>query len=153
MPVATHTAQWVNNRRVSILRPRNVTDKMAAKIVYQRYGMINRRKFFAGVAATSLFHAKHSRSQEVGFLKLLEAIEAGGLILPGASGRIEAKRFETSSFAAAQPKVGKSKRKVSSETIRMITAFEVSGEKDLRGSLSETDLAQRGFRHYVCGRL
>ncbi len=91
--------------------------------------MINRRLFLAGFAAPLFFYPKVSFSQQEDFAKLLAALEAGSADFPGAGGRLEGKAFETSSFAAAQPKVGKSKRKVSSEAIRMITGFEVSGEK------------------------
>ncbi len=91
--------------------------------------MINRRLLLTGFATSIFFSPTYSFGEDFDFAKLLASLEADDASFPGASGRIEGKEFETSSFAAAQPKVGKSKRKVSQDSIRMITGFEVSGER------------------------
>ncbi|MQW85984.1 glycoside hydrolase family protein [Sinorhizobium saheli] len=91
--------------------------------------MVNRRLFLAGLAAPVLFRCANAFGQESDFEKLLAALETDNSSFPGASGRVEGKEFDTSSFAAAQPKVGKSARKISGQAIRMITGFEVSGKR------------------------
>lgn len=91
--------------------------------------MVNRRAFLIGVAVPFFLRRGMAHAQDQSFEQLLAAVEADNLKFPGAAGRIEGKEFETSSFAAAQPKVGKSSRIVGEQAIRMIVGFEVSGEK------------------------
>lgn len=91
--------------------------------------MINRRLFLAGLATPFFFSPTYSLAEDHDFANLLASLEADNAKFPGAGGRLEGKEFETSSFAAAQPKVGKSKRVVTQDAIRMITGFEVSGER------------------------
>lgn len=60
---------------------------------------------------------------------LIASIESDEANFPGAGGQIEAKELIRSTFAAAQPQQGKSKRAMTSRTVRVITAFEVSNKK------------------------
>lgn len=91
--------------------------------------MVSRRGVLAGLVAPALLRWQAALANKGEFERLLLAVESDSTKFPGARGRIEGKAFETSSFGAAQPKVGKSNRTVSLSAIRMITAFEVSGEK------------------------
>lgn len=88
---------------------------------------------YTGAFATTL--AFPALAGNDSFDTLLAAVEADSAAFPGASGRVEAKALEASTFAAAQPSVGKSSRKVSARALRMITAFEVSNKRNYEKKL------------------
>jgi GH24 family phage-related lysozyme (muramidase) len=89
--------------------------------------MFDRRTILGGLACISF--APRAWAQTNNLDALIDAIEGGTQSYPGASGQIEAKELIRSTFAAAQPQQGKSKRAMSSRTIRIIAAFEVSNKK------------------------
>jgi GH24 family phage-related lysozyme (muramidase) len=90
--------------------------------------VIKRRFFLTALIAPIVIDLSDALGGQAQFEALLAEVETGGESFPGTGGRLEAKQFETSALAAAQPKVGKSNRSIGAQAVRMITAFEVSSE-------------------------